>query len=247
MMRRLSGRTYNVADARSDIIAAVRNAGIAGAGGAGFPAHVKFANTVDTVIANGAECEPILEADKYLMEREADAIVRGLELVMGQVGASRGYVAIKNKNTAAIVAIEQAMEGKSSLSVAVLGNYYPAGDEQVLIRQVTGRMVPPAGLPFMVGVTVSNVATLKQVADAVDGANVTSRVVTVGGEVSRPVTLVVPIGASIGGLIDLAGGSRLDNYEIIVGGPVMGCGAVRDDPLTKTLGGGLGRPDDQDV
>jgi len=233
-----------LAKTATDIIAAVRDAGVVGAGGAGFPTHVKLANAVDTFIANGAECEPILETDKYLMIHDADKIVRGLALAMGQVGAAKGYVAIKAKNKKAVEAVREAVTDYPDIEVAELGNYYPAGDEQVLIRQVTGRIVPPGGLPFMAGVSVNNVLTLKQIAEAVDKTPVTSRAVTVGGEVARPVTVEVPVGTPIRDLIEHAGGVTIDEYEIVVGGPIMGPVASIDDPITKIIGGIIVLPKD---
>jgi len=236
-----------VTGTRVDIIAQVREAGVVGAGGAGFPTHIKLTNTVDTYIANGAECEPVLEADKHLMLSSAMDIVRGLELAMEQVEAVKGIVAVKDKNREAIAALTRAVKGKPRLQVEVLGNYYPAGDEIVLIRQVTGRIVPPGSLPFAVGVTVSNVATLKNIADAIDGKSVTSRVVTIGGEVARPATVEVPIGTPIRDLISFAGGATVNEYEVVVGGPVMGTLASVDDSITKTIGGVIVLPADHVV
>ncbi|MHB9027687.1 MAG: SLBB domain-containing protein [Candidatus Latescibacterota bacterium] len=225
--------------AGTDIVSAVREAGIVGAGGAGFPTHAKLANRADTYIANGAECEPILETDKHLMLHDAAGIVRGLEAAMGQVGAARGLIAIKDKNREAIESMERAIAGKPHLSVAVLSNTYPAGDEMVLIRQTTDRIVPPGGLPFMVGVTVSNVATLKQIADALDGKPVTSRLVTVAGEVRNPVTVEVPLGAPVRDLVGFAGGPAIPEYEVVFGGPIMGPLGSIDGHTTKTMNGVL--------
>lgn len=230
-----------------DIVSIVRDCGVVGAGGAGFPAHAKLSNNVDTIIANGAECEPILEADKYLMMHEADSIVRGLETVMAQVGAARGIIAIKEKNSEAAQLVGRAVDGKPGIEIALLANSYPAGDEQVLIRQVTGRIVPAGGLPYMAGVTVNNVATLKQVSDALDGRNVTSRLVTIGGEVARPLTVEVPLGTSIRDLIEYAGGATVGEYEVVLGGPIMGTIGSVDDPVTKTLGGVIVLPPDHTV
>ncbi|MFA6471273.1 MAG: SLBB domain-containing protein [Candidatus Latescibacterota bacterium] len=228
----------------ADLITAVRDAGVVGAGGAGFPTHVKLGNAVDTYIANGAECEPILESDLHLMIRHAPEIIRGLEAAMEQVGAVRGFIAIKGKNKAAISAIERSIAGKPSLQVATLANTYPAGDEMVLTRQVTGRMIPPAGLPFQVGVTVSNVATLKQISDAMDGNALTSRLVTVGGEVAKPVTVDAPIGTPIRDLVAMAGGPSVSDYEIVFGGPIMGPIGSLDGFITKTMGGIIVLPAD---
>lgn len=228
----------------TDISSVVRDAGIVGAGGAGFPTHVKLANQVDTVIANGAECEPILETDKLLMIHDAPGIVRGLQAVMAQVGAVRGFIGIKDKNREAIESVERAIAGDPRLSVAVLPNAYPAGDEMVLIRQVTDRIVPPGGLPFMTGVTVSNVATLKQVADALEGRPVTSRLVTVGGEVRSPVTVETPIGTPVRDLVEFAGGATIADFELVFGGPIMGPVGNIDAYTTKTMNGLIVLPRD---
>jgi len=236
-----------VAEVGVDIVTAVRDAGVVGAGGAGFPTHVKLANKVDTYIANGAECEPILEADKHSMLTSARDIVRGLELAMEQVGAARGVVAIKGKNENAVEAMERAVADKPHLRVQRLGNTYPAGDEFVLVREITGRTIPPGGLPFMVGVTVNNVVTLKNIAHAVEGGSVTSRVVTVAGEVARPVTVEVPVGTKILDLIEFAGGATVDEFEIVIGGPIMGSIADAGDCVTKTVGGVIVLPADHTV
>jgi Na+-translocating ferredoxin:NAD+ oxidoreductase RnfC subunit len=240
-------RICKVAGTAVDLIAAIRDAGIVGAGGAGFPTHVKLANKVDTYIANGAECEPILETDKHLMIAEAPGIIRGLEAAMEQTGASRGYIAIKDKNADAIQAVERVIKGKPNLSVAVLANTYPAGDEMVLVRQITDRITPPGGLPFMTGATVSNVATLKQIADALDGRPVVSRLVTVAGEVARPVTVEAPIGSSVRELIDFAGGTTVADFEVIFGGPIMGTIGSLDAHTVKTMGGIIPLPRDHTV
>ena len=238
---------HDVNRAGIDITAAVRDAGVVGAGGAGFPTHVKLGNKVDTFIANGAECEPILEADKHVMQSSASEVVRGLEIAMEQVGAERGVVAIKDKNAEAVTAIRNAAAGNPKIGVELLGNYYPAGDEFVLVRQVTGRIVPPGGLPFAVGVSVNNVITLKNIAAAAEGKPVASRVVTIGGEINRPVTVEVPIGTRIHDLIDHAGGASVPEWDVILGGALMGPIGDRDDSITKTLGGVIVLPADHTV
>lgn len=239
-----TGKATDVAGTTTDIAALARDAGIVGAGGAGFPAHVKLGNKVEIYIANGAECEPILEADKHLMQGRADAIVRGLRAAMEHTGATRGIIGIKDKNVAAIEAVTEAIGNSPGLEVGVLSNSYPAGDEFVIIKQTTGRVVPIGGLPFMCGVATNNVATLQQISDALDGRPVTSRYVTVGGEVARPVTLDVPVGTSVKELIDVAGGATTPEYEVVLGGPIMGPIGSVDDVITKTIGGVIVLPSD---
>lgn len=221
----------------TDIIASVRDAGIAGAGGAGFPLHVKLGNAVDTVIANGSECEPVIEADRHLLVNFAPRVVRGLQAAMDATGARSGVLAVKEKNSGAVAASQKAVAGDPRLRLELLGDYYPAGDEMVLIRQVTGRMVPPGQLPFTAGVTVSNVTTFAQVADALDGMPVTHRLVTVGGAVNRPVTVDTPVGTPISDLIAHAGGAAVPDYEVVTGGPIMGPITDAASPVTKTMGG----------
>ena len=230
-----------------DIAATVREAGVVGAGGAGFPTHVKLANKVDTVIANGAECEPVLEADKYIMMRYARDILRGMQSAMECVGAKTGVIAVKRKNQDAVAALNAEIAGSPGIRVEELGNYYPAGDELVLIRQVTGRIVPPGKLPFDVGVIVSNIATLKNIAAATEGRSVISRAVTVAGEVRRPFTGEIPVGTSIADCITHAGGTTVPQTVIVVGGPVIGALADETDTVTKLTGGIIVLPHDHVV
>ncbi len=218
---------------------AVRDAGIVGAGGGGFPAHVKLDAQVDVVLANGAECEPLARVDQQLMAREPDRVLRGLFLVMRATGAQQGIVGIKSKHGGAIAALRQTIRDRHlerQMRVHELQDFYPAGDEFVLVREVLGRTIPEFGLPLSVGAVVSNVATLADVAAAVDeGSPVTHREVTVAGEVATPSTFRVPVGTPLQELVDAAGGSRVPDHRILVGGPMMG--SLADDPqqpVTKT-------------
>ena len=226
---------------KNRLIAAVRGAGVIGEGGAGFPAHVKYEAPVETVIANGCECEPLLFSDQLIMAREAAAVVRGLTAVMEAVGADRGVIAIKEKYTAAACALETAMAGLG-IELARLDNFYPAGDEQVLIHEITGRTVPPLGLPKEVEALVANVGTLHAVSEALDGRPVTHRMVTVTGEVTRPAVLRVPVGTPVAALIERCGPVTCDDPVVILGGPMMGrfvddARALAAAHTTKTCGG----------
>ena len=226
---------------KDTFIAAVRGAGVIGQGGAGFPAHVKYAAPVDTVIANGCECEPLLFSDQHVMTREAVGVVRGMAAVMAAVGATRGVVAIKAKYAAAAAALEAAMAG-SGLELARLDNFYPAGDEQVLVHEITGRTVPPLGLPREVGALVANVGTLRAVNDALDGRPVTHRIVTITGEVTRPAVLRVPLGTPVAALIEHCGPVTCPDPVVILGGPMMGrfvddAAALAAARIAKTCGG----------
>lgn len=135
------------------IIDSIREAGVIGAGGAGFPTHVKL-NTngrAEYVIANGAECEPLLRVDRHLMEREADRIVRGMELAMEASGAKIGVIATKAHYEKAVEALRKALGKRTDIRLHLMEAYYPSGDEKSIIYEVTGRVVPSAKLPLDVG------------------------------------------------------------------------------------------------
>lgn len=215
----------------------VKKAGVVGAGGAGFPTWKKIDARVDCVIANGAECEPLLHNDQYLMSRSAARVVKGVELVMKSTRAKSGIIALKEKYTDAVLAFRQALKQKDHLRLFFLENSYPAGDEFVLVYDATGRVIPESGLPLDVGVLNSNVETFKNIADADQGQPVTHRYVTVTGAVRKPVTLQAPIGTSLADLIERAGGPEIEEYALMTGGLMMG--KLSDDaaqPLTKTTG-----------
>lgn len=217
----------------------LREAGVVGAGGAGFPTYVKVDGKPEVVIANGAECEPLLRVDRQLMETQADKIVAGMRIVMQFTGALRGVICLKEKYHLAQDALQTAIGSSTGITLFLMGNYYPAGDEQMIVYEVTGSVVPTGGLPIDCGALVQNVSTLINIADAVNGKPVTHKYVTVTGEVETPLTLCVPIGASYADCILAAGGPACaDDYSIIIGGPAMGF--IEDDwskPVTKTTGG----------
>jgi Na+-translocating ferredoxin:NAD+ oxidoreductase RnfC subunit len=215
----------------------LRNAGVVGAGGAGFPAHIKAEAQVDTVIANGAECEPLLGKDVAVMVHHAGAVVRGLQLMMEATGATRGIIGIKGKHTEAITAVQKVV-GDPRITIQTLGDFYPSGDEFVLVYEATGRLIPPAGFPVAVGVVVNNVETLYNVARAAEDQPVTEKFITVAGAVRRPVTLRVPVGTTFGEALEAAGGASAEDVAVFSGGVMMG--HLTDDlnhPVTKTCAG----------
>jgi Na+-translocating ferredoxin:NAD+ oxidoreductase RnfC subunit len=215
----------------------VRAAGVVGAGGGGFPTHVKLAAEADVVIANGAECEPLLHKDAAILEREAALVVQGVLQVMLAVHAGTGVVAIKAKNEHAVEKVTVACRG-TPVRVHTLGDFYPAGDEFDLVYGVTGRLIPAGGIPLKVGAIVSNVETLANISRAAQGQPVTHKTLTIAGDVRSPVTLTVPIGTSLADCIDAAGGTSAANPVVCIGGVMMG--EPTSDlarPVTKTTAG----------
>lgn len=215
----------------------VRDAGVVGAGGGGFPAHIKLAASADTVIVNGAECEPLLHKDAAMMEMRADEMVRGLLLVVDAVGATEAVIGIKKKNSSAVKACEAACVG-TIVRVHLLGDFYPAGDEYDLVYEVTNRLIPAAGLPKDVGCLVSNVESLINMARAADGHPVIRKTLTIAGAVAKPFTAEVPVGVSYRDLIKMAGGATVSEPVLMHGGMMMGrLGEDLDEPVTKTSSG----------
>jgi len=245
-----------------EIIQRVRAAGVVGAGGAGFPTHVKLAaRNIDTVIANGAECEPMLRCDQQLMAAHPELVIRGMRLVMQAVGAGRGLIAVKEHYASAVKALQTELDRQKDADDArawpvslyiIERSVYPAGDEFCLVYEVTGRLIPEAGLPLNVGCVVQNVGTLANIALAVDdGIPVTRRYVTVNGEVTSPRTINAPLGMSFDKVIECAGGYARQESElkVVVGGPMTGH-IVKDlkaETITKTTGGILILPTDNEV
>lgn len=220
----------------------VRAAGVVGAGGAGFPAHVKLQAQVDTFLVNAAECEPMLKVDQQLMSVQAGRLIRGVKYAMTATGASAGIIALKEKYQKAINALAPLLP--ADIRLHILPDVYPAGDEVLTIWMATGRRVPPAALPVSVGVVVNNVQTVLNIARAVEHQYpVTRRTLTVNGAVAKPITLTVPIGMSLREVLALAGGVTVDDPGFINGGPMMG-GLITslDTPVSKTTGGLLVLP-----
>ncbi|HEQ3518755.1 TPA: SLBB domain-containing protein [Citrobacter freundii] len=220
----------------------VRAAGVVGAGGAGFPAHVKLQAQVDTFLVNATECEPMLKVDQQLMAVQAERLIHGVQYAMTATGASSGIIALKEKYQEAINALTPLLP--AGVRLHIMPDVYPAGDEVLTIWMATGRRVPPAALPVSVGVVVNNVQTVLNIARAVEQQYpVTRRTLTVNGAVASPITLTVPVGMSLRDVLALAGGATVDDPGFINGGPMMG-GLITslDTPVSKTTGGLLVLP-----
>jgi Na+-translocating ferredoxin:NAD+ oxidoreductase RnfC subunit len=207
--------------------------GIVGAGGGGFPTAVKLKTPASILIANAAECEPLLHKDKELLHHHAEPFLRGMQMAMQLVGAGEGVIGVKEKYQDIIAALEG--RAPSGIRVQALPDCYPAGDEFILVHMVTGRVIPPGGLPKDVDAAVANVETLMNM--GIDRP-VTHKYLTVAGAVAEPVTLRVPIGITIGEVIEAAGGPSVPDFGILLGGVMMAKPAADlSVPVTKTTGG----------
>ena len=217
--------------------ATLRECGVVGAGGAGFPTAVKAAAKVEFVIANGAECEPLLHKDAELMQHFPKQILAGMALMLKATGAERAKFGVKEKNAAAVEAIRSHLDA-SAADLVLLGDFYPSGDEFELVYAATGRLIPPAGIPLQVGSVVNNVETLYNVQQAYAGTPVMRKFVSVAGAVREPKSFWVAVGTRFGDLIDLAGGAATPEFGMFVSGIMMGkLSFDLEDVVTKTTAG----------
>lgn len=225
------------------IVQAVKNAGIIGAGGGGFPTHAKLQAKVDTVIANGSECEPLLASDRTMMVQKSELLIEGMQYAMRATSAKQGIIALKAHYHDAIDAIKKHLPTDKSIKLHLLDNYYPAGDEFLLVYEVTGKIIPEGGIPLNAGIVVNNVITLMQIAHAVNGKPVTERTVTLIGELREPKIVTVPIGITYNDLLKLAGGLKIKDAILIDGGPMMGKIITNwDQGIGKATGGVIALP-----
>ena len=209
-----------------EIVALIREKGIVGMGGAGFPTSVKLKSPkpIDTVLLNGCECEPLLTADHRVMLEYVDDVIFGLKVLLKTTGAEKGIIAIEDNKPDAVELFESKTADIADIEVMAVKTKYPQGAEKMLIKRALGRQVPSGGLPLDVGVIVSNVSTVKAVSDAIrTGMPLIERVLTVTGEkIKNPGNYIVKIGASIKAIIDFCGGLTDDDVTIKLGGPMMG-------------------------
>lgn len=206
-------------------VESVKNAGVIGAGGAGFPTHAKLTSQAEYALMNGAECEPLLRVDQQLLAIYSDEIIRGFEAASRAVGAKQAIIGIKGKHRQVIEIVRKQIEKLGMggyISVHELPDIYPAGDEQVLVYELTGRVVPEASIPIKAGCVVVNVETCFNMYRAMNGKPVTEKYVTIAGDVPSRMTVRVPIGTPIRDLLKLSGVNHVEDYAVIGGGPMMG-------------------------
>ena len=210
-----------------EILHAIREAGIVGMGGAAFPGNVKALGAmgnVDTLIANGCECEPYITADDTLLRTDPRSVIAGMRILSKILKPQRIVLAVEDNKTEAIEELQKLLDQNSWLELVILHTRYPQGSEKQLIQAVTGRQVPPGQLPVKVGCAVFNVSTFAAICRAVtEGRPLTQRIVTVSGEaIAQPQNFLVPIGTSFHDLIEIAGGLHDKTERVISGGPMMG-------------------------
>jgi len=226
-----------------EIIQAVQDAGMVGLGGAAFPTHVKMKpppeHSVDTLVANGCECEPYLTCDHRIMLEQPENLIKGIRLVQRALGVERAVIGIEDNKIDAAHVIAEHLGENDAIKVKVVPTKYPQGAEKMLVQSVLGRKIPPGQFPSSVGVSVFNVGTLAQIGELLPhGRGVIERVVTVSGPgVERPGNYLVPVGTPVRFLLEYTG-TTPDAKEVILGGPMMGMTvSALDVPVTKAMSG----------
>ena len=213
----------------------LKKGGVVGAGGAGFPSYAKLNEKADTIILNCAECEPLLQLHKQMLSMYAYEIMSALREVKEAVGAEKVIIAVKHSYKKAVEAVKSLLPDFAGMEIGFLPEAYPSGDEVVTIYETTGRVVEAGQIPITVGVIVYNVETMFNAYNIIkNNKGVTEKYITVTGAVKHPVTVKVPLGITYNEVIALAGGTTIDEYEIIAGGPMTGPIAKGYDVVTKT-------------
>jgi len=220
------------------------DAGVVGAGGAGFPSHIKAKANTEIVLANGAECEPLIHKDYELMLHFPAEIIKGLKLLVESTSAKESFFGIKEKNQKVIDAITPNISNGNVMLIK-LGDYYPSGDEYELVYAATGRLIPPAGIPLDVGCVVNNVETLFNIAKAEEEIPVTEKFICVAGAVKKPSSFFVPVGTTFKEVLRFAEGTTVKDFGLFVGGVMMGDITFNlDEVVTKTTAGIIVLPED---
>ena len=223
----------------------LQQSGIVGAGGAGFPTYAKLNENAETIILNCAECEPLLRLHRQLLEKHAREIVETFHMMGQAMGSKDIVIGIKKAYKKAIEALNEVIGDYEGVRLGLLDEVYPAGDEVVLIYEVTGKVVSPGGLPIQCGVAVFNVETVYNVYRAIKkNTPVVDKLVSVVAEVNNPVTVRVPLGCTIEEVVALAGGTTTKNAIYFIGGPMMGNIGTGSQPVTKTTNAILVLPED---
>ena len=227
----------------------VYEAGIVGAGGAGFPTHRKFSESVKQIVVNAAECEPLMMVDHHILEFHLQELVDTLNLLLDVMGAKEAIIGIKGKNMHLLDEKIVASLKSTRVSIHEIPDIYPAGDEVVLTYETTGKIIPEGAIPVMVGVMVINVETLFNIWKAVNEKTpVVDKYITIGGDVPKDITVMAPVGMKISELLESAGYGDLEGKAVVNGGPMMGkLVDLENDVVTKTTKGLLVFPETHGV
>lgn len=209
--------------------------GVVGAGGAGFPTYAKLDKRANIILLNCVECEPLLQLHKQMLEINAKEITEAFHMIGQAVEAEKLIIGIKKEYKKTIEALEGVLEQYPNITLGLLDGIYPAGDEQVLIYELTGKVVPPGGIPIDIGIAVFNVETIYNAYKVFTMSEpVVEKLVSVVAEVVDPITVKVPIGISVAEVVALAGGSKIADPVYFIGGPMMGYIGKGYMPVTKT-------------
>jgi electron transport complex protein RnfC len=248
-------KSYRIIDWQNlsgkEIVAKIKDAGIVGLGGAGFPTHVKLSPPptvkMDTLIINGAECEPYLTTDHRVMLEYPHDIIEGAKIILTALGIKKCFIGIEDNKPDGIETLSNTIEKEATktrnlfdIRIKPLQTKYPQGSEKQLIQSITGRKVPGFGLPFDVGVTVQNIATTKAIYEAVALEKpLYERVITISGHgIKRPANLQVRVGTRLSDIVDYLGGTKSGLSKVVMGGPMMGFAiSTLDIPISKTTSG----------
>lgn len=228
---------------KEDLLKAARDSGIVGIGGAGFPMHVKLnvneSTPIDTLVINGAECEPFITSDYRESLEYPERIIAGMQLVMKYLNIAHGVIGIESNKPKGLRRLRDHLnelaDRDPSIDVMEIPSLYPQGAEKMLVYATTGRKIPPGKLPSEVGCLIMNISTISLLQRYIEiGMPLTHKRITVDGNVAQPKNVVVPVGTPIGEVIDYCGGLIDEPSKIILGGPMMGIAQFSVDlPITK--------------
>lgn len=243
---------------RESLLNMIKDAGVAGLGGAAFPTHVKLSppktKPIDALILNGAECEPYLTCDHRIMVEKTKEVLKGIEIIMKVLGAKNAYIAIEDNKLSAIYALAKAIEVlrekglKPKVEVSVLGTKYPQGSEKQVIKSVLNRVVPAGGLPMDIGCIVQNIGTVFAIYEAVYLKKpLIERAITITGPcLKEPMNIWVRLGTLLSDLVNSVNGFVTQPRKVIMGGPMMGVAQyTMDVPITKGTCGAIFLPKDE--
>lgn len=216
----------------------LKSSGVVGAGGAGFPTYAKLTQDAEYILLNAAECEPLIRVDQQLLAIYPSEVLTGLDTARKFINAKKAIIGIKAKHAQVIEIINKTIDALGLvdvMEVKPMADIYPAGDEQVMVYELTGRVVPETSIPIAVGCVVTNVETMLNLYNAVNnGMPVTETYITLTGDIANPITFKAPVGTPVAEILKLGGIEDFAEYSIIDGGPMMG--PLLEDVLDDVAG-----------